>query len=187
MKEEVIYTERQKFCQQQWIKHPIKNLPKMIYPDWMIVGENCFINETVVAEPHGFGYEKFDGNWILIPHSGKIIIGDNVDVHNLTVIVRGTSDDSVTRIGSGTKIDTLCHIAHNVSIGQNCLITSGSIIGGSVVIGDNCYLGINCVIRNKVKIGNNVTVGMGAVVTKDVPDGCTVYGNPAKIISKDNA
>lgn len=151
-------------------------------PDWVTLGKNVNIYESVFFGESGFGFEKIDDKWIHIPHSGKAIIGDDVEIFSSSFIARGTSDDDLTIIGDGTKIDYNCHIAHNVKIGKNCLIIAGTIIGGSVVIGDNCYLGIGCMIKNKVKIGNNVTIGMGAVVIRDVPDNVTVVGNPAKII-----
>lgn len=149
-------------------------------PGWVTIGQKCNIHKGVYFSDTGFGYEKIDGVWVCIPHSGKVLIGDNVDIFSGTNIVRATSDDGRTIIGEGTKIDYNCHIAHNVKIGKHCLIIAGTIIGGSVEIGDNCYLGIGCMIRNKIKIGNNVTIGMGAVVVKDIPDNVTVKGNPAK-------
>jgi UDP-3-O-[3-hydroxymyristoyl] glucosamine N-acyltransferase len=149
---------------------------------WLSVGKNNFINETVVFAHDGFGYEKIDGKWLLIPHTGRIRIGEDVHIHAFTVVCPGTGDNDETVIGDGTKIDTRCHIAHNVKIGKNCLITSGVTIGGSAEIGDDVYIGIGALIRNKIKIGKGAIIGMGAVVVTDVPEGITVVGNPAKPI-----
>lgn len=177
-------TPRQLFCLAQRKKWPFTSEVFSHVPYYVTIGKNVHIATNVTFSPQGFGFEKIDGKWLLIPHVGSILIGDDVSIYEGTIIVNATARDGTTEIGEGTKIDTNCHIAHNVKIGKNCLIISGSIIGGSTVIGDNCYLGIGCKIKNKVKIGNNVTIGMGAVVLKDVPDGVTVVGNPAKILLK---
>ena len=150
------------------------------HPDYVTIGKNCRIKNGVFFSPHGFGFEKIDGRWIHIPHSGRIIISDNVEIFEGANIVRATADDGVTFIGEGTKIDYGVHVAHNVKIGKNCLIIAGTVIGGSTSIGDDCYLGIGCMIKNKVKIGNNVTIGMGSVLINDVPDGETWVGIPAR-------
>lgn len=174
---------RKEFCLEQNRKYPEGFYHYEAIPSYVSIGTGCRIHEGVFFS-QGFGFEFIGGRWLHIPHSGKIIISDNVEIFEGTNICRGTADDGVTFIGEGTKIDYNVHVAHNVKIGKHCLIIAGSIIGGSVEIGDNCYLGIGCMIRNKVKIGNNVTIGMGAVVVKDVPDGITVVGNPAKEIIK---
>lgn len=172
------------FAQEQLEKYPEKSEILTDIPEWVEVGNNVFIDKRVLFTSRGFGYIEIDGKLTHIPHSGKVIIEDDVEITKGTHIVRATSDNGITKIGQGTKVDYNVHIAHNVRIGKNCLLIAGTVIGGSVEIGDNCYLGIGCLIKNKVKIGNNVVVGMGAVVVKDIPDNVTVVGNPAKILQK---
>ena len=176
--------DRLDFLKSQMEKYPEKARILSKVPKWVNVGENVSIHKGVFFSGQGFGYENINGKWYHIPHSGQVVIDDNVEIFSGTNIVRATADNGITYIGNGTKVDYGCHIAHNVKIGDNCLIAAGTIIGGSVEIGNDCYLGIGCMIKNKVKIGNNVTVGMGAVVIKDIPDNCTVIGNPAKILIK---
>lgn len=173
---------REEFAKEQMRKHPelSKKTINTEIPEWVLFGNNCYIAENVIFSPRGFGYIEIDGKCEHIPHSGTVVIGDDVDIMGGTNITRATADSGITHIGDGTKIDYNCHIAHNVKIGKNCLVIAGTIIGGSTEIGDNCYLGIGCMIKNKVKIGNNVTIGMGAVVTKDIPDNETWVGNPAR-------
>jgi UDP-3-O-[3-hydroxymyristoyl] glucosamine N-acyltransferase len=74
------------------------------------------------------------------------------------------------------------HIAHNVSVGNNCELTAGTIIGGSTVVGDTSWTGLNSTIKNGLKLGNNVIVASGASVIHDVPDGDIVAGVPARSI-----
>ncbi len=95
-------------------------------------------------------------------------------------IARGSITNTV--IEEGTKIDALCHIAHNVHIGKNTQSAAGAVIGGSTIIGNNCWLGLNSTIKHKLKIGNNVIVGSGSSVIHDVADKDNVAGNPAKSI-----
>jgi len=127
----------------------------------------------------GFGYATAEnGEHVHIPHFGRVVIEENVQLQNFVNIDRGVIGDTIIR--KGCKIDSFVHIAHNCDIGENTLIVAHAIIGGSVKIGSNCYIGMGAMIRNKVTIGDGATIGMGAVVTKDVPAGETWYGNPAR-------
>ena len=149
----------------------------------LVIGEWCHIDQSVTLGGQGFGYERDEkGVPLHIPHTGGIKIGNRVDILEGTNIARGTIGD--TSIGDDTKIDAFVHVAHNVKIGERCLITAGVIIGGSCEIGNDVFIGLNATIKNHVKIGNNVTIGCGANVIDDVPDGVTVAGNPARIIKQ---
>lgn len=145
---------------------------------YMIVSDSATIHEGAIIGKTGFGFVTHNGEHLHIPHTGYVVIADNVEIFPFAQVCRGTVESTI--IDEGTKIDSYVHVAHNVMIGKHCLITAGAIIGGSAVIGDNVYIGIGAVIRNKVTIGDGAVIGMGAVVTKDVPAGETWYGNPAR-------
>ncbi|HSB56405.1 MAG TPA: UDP-3-O-(3-hydroxymyristoyl)glucosamine N-acyltransferase [Nitrosopumilaceae archaeon] len=145
------------------------------------IGKNCMIQSGVTLGEDGFAYERHQNNELeKFPHLKGIVIGDSVEIYANTNIARGSLTD--TEIGDGTRIDAMVHIAHNVKIGRNCLLTGGTIIGGSAVIGNSCWTGLNCTIKNKVTLGNNVIVGSGASVIHNVSDGDIVAGVPAKSI-----
>lgn len=81
------------------------------------------------------------------------------------------------------RVDSFC------KIGKNCTILPMVLFGkkhpGSdcaIEVGDNCYISTGVTILGSVKIGNNVTVAAGAVVNKDIPDNCVVAGVPSKIV-----
>lgn len=74
------------------------------------------------------------------------------------------------------------------SVGNNCKINSGVVVGSKhdntqiAEIGDNVELAVGCKVIGRIKIGNNVIVAPNAVVVKDVPDNAIVGGVPATII-----
>jgi len=145
------------------------------------IGRNVIIHSGTVIGADGFGYEQNeDGILEKFPHLGGIVVEDDVEIGSNTSIDRGTLANTI--IGKGTKIDNLCHIAHNVVIGKNCAIIAHSMIGGSVKIGDNSWIAPCACIRDGLKIGKQAVVGMGSVVTKDIGDNWIVYGVPAKKI-----
>ncbi len=143
------------------------------------IGKNVTIHAGSIIGADGFAYERNErGELEKFPHIGGVIIGDSVEIGANTCIDRGTMTDTV--IGTGTKIDNLVHIAHNVQIGKNCVIVALSLIGGSTKIGDYSWIAPCACIRDGLSIGKKATVGMGAVVTKNVNDNTIVYGVPAK-------
>jgi UDP-3-O-[3-hydroxymyristoyl] glucosamine N-acyltransferase len=145
------------------------------------IGNNCILQSGVVVGSDGFSFERnYKGELKHFPHSNGVKIGNNVEIYAHSAIARGILSDTI--IGDGTKIDTFVHVAHNVVIGKNCEIISGTILGGSVSTGDMCFIGMNSSIKNNLKIGNNVIVAAGAVVIKNVEDNDIVAGNPAKSI-----
>ena len=142
-------------------------------------GEGVIIHPNCVIGSEGFGFEKDkDGIYHNFPHYGGVVIGDDVEIFPFTNVDRGTLGNTV--IGRGTKIDHHCHIGHNVRLGDNCIVTAGTIIGGSTVVGDDVWIGIGSLIRDNIKIGYNAVIGMGSVVINDVAAGAVVYGNPAR-------
>lgn len=146
----------------------------------VIIGNNCCLKSGVVIGQDGYGYSEEDGRYIKMPHLGSVIIGDNVDIGANTCIDRGTIDDTV--IGSGSKIDNLCHIAHNVQIGKNVMVVAGTVICGSAIIEDAAYLAPGAIVRNQITIEEGSLVGMGSVVTKRTDSQHVYLGMPAKAV-----
>ena len=141
------------------------------------IGANCSIGLR------GFGYEKRDdGTHIRFPQLGRVLIESYVEIGSNVCIDRGAL--GVTQICSGSKIDNLVHVAHNVYIGRNTLVIANAMIGGSTRIGDSVWLAPSAALMNKISVGNNATIGLGAVVTRSVEEGATVVGNPARRLEK---
>ncbi len=146
--------------------------------DCVTMGKNCHIKAGAVLGGEGFGFEKDAmGNRFRFPQIGDLIIGDDVEIGSNTCIDRGALSDTI--IGSYTKINNLCHIAHNNVIGQNVEITGCVNLSGGNVIEDNVWISPNSSLRGYIHVGANAVIGMGAVVTKNIPTGETWVGNPA--------
>lgn len=151
--------------------------------DNVTMGKGCNIKPGAVLGGEGFGFERdADGNKFRFPQIGGLIIGDDVEVGANTCIDRGALSDTI--IGDHTKINNLCHIAHNNKIGKNVTITGCVNVSGSNVIEDDVWVAPNASIRGYIHLGKGCTVGMGAVATKDIPSGETWVGNPARCLRK---
>ena len=143
------------------------------------IGENCIIRENCVIGGYGFGFDKdYEGNNFRIPHLGGVVIGNNVEVGAITTVCSGTIEPTI--LEDYVKVDDHVHVAHNVVIGKNSIITACAEISGSCIIGKNSWIAPNTSIINGIKIGENVTIGMGAVVTKPVQDNQVMVGTPAE-------
>lgn len=146
-----------------------------------MIGDNSIINSGVVIGTYGFGYyQTNDNEYHQVPHFAGVKIGNDVEIGANTCVDRGTMTDTI--IGNGVKIDNLCHIAHNVIIGDNSLVIALSLLGGSCVLKSNTYIAPGSIIKNQLTIGENAFVGMGSVVINDVGDNSVVVGNPAKFL-----
>jgi UDP-N-acetylglucosamine acyltransferase len=111
---------------------------------------------------------------------GSVIIGNDNVISEFVSIQRPYKEGSKTIIGDNNLIMAHSHLGHDVKIGNDCEICTGTVIGGYVEIYDGAKIKLKCVIRNRVTIGEFSLVGMGSVVTKNVKEHSTVYGNPAK-------
>ena len=142
------------------------------------VGERVFIHAGARIGCDGFGYVFRDGAHQKIPHVGSCIIGDDVEIGANTTIDRGSIDDTV--VGNGTKIDNLVHIAHNVRIGEKCLLMAQVGVAGSVTIGDGAILAGQAGISGHLTIGAGARLAAQAGVFGDIPAGETWSGYPAR-------
>ncbi|MCJ8277178.1 MAG: UDP-3-O-(3-hydroxymyristoyl)glucosamine N-acyltransferase [Bdellovibrionales bacterium] len=130
------------------------------------VGNNCEVMPSAIVGSEGYGYAHDHlGNHYRIPHTGKVILEDDVHIGAATAIDRGTMDDTV--IGEGTKIDNQCHLAHNVEVGRNGLITAQFVTAGSAKIGNNFICGGKSIVAGHTKVGDNVSLAGLSVITKD--------------------
>lgn len=132
---------------------------------------------SIVGGP-GFGFTAGPEGLQRVPQLGRVLIGDQVEIGANTCVDRGALSD--TMIGAGTKIDNLVQIAHNVRIGDYCVIAAIAGIAGSTVIGDRVLIGGHAGIADHLTIGDDARIAAKAGVMSDVPAGETWGGYPAR-------
>lgn len=149
-----------------------------VLEDGVKLGKGVFIQPGAVIGADGFKYEMLAGNWTKIPQVGTVVLGDDVEVGANSCIDRASY--TVTAVGRNTKIDNLVQIAHNVKMGENCVVVSQSGIAGSSTVGDYTILAAQAGIADNVKVGRQVVILGRTGVKDDVGDKQTVYGTPAR-------
>lgn len=155
----------------------------ILYPfasilDTSSLGNRVTIHSGTVIGSDGFGYTNVDNKHYKIPQIGSVVIGDDVEVGaNVTIDKARTGK---TEIGNGTKIDNLVHLAHNVKIGENCIVIAQVGISGSVQIGNRVILAGQSGVKDHVTIGDDAVLCARAGVIGNVGSGEFVSGFPAK-------
>ena len=144
----------------------------------VLIGNNVIIHSGTVIGSDGFGFVEVDGKHHKIPQVGSVEIGDDVEIGANVTIDRARFDRTV--IGRGTKIDNLVQIAHNVIIGENCLIVAQVGISGSTTIGNNVILAGQAGLVGHITVGDNAIVTAQSGVSKSIPAGAMFAGYPAR-------
>jgi UDP-3-O-[3-hydroxymyristoyl] glucosamine N-acyltransferase len=165
------------------------------------IGERCVLGQRVIVQPNavigadGFSFvtpergsiesaretgriEAQNTAIVRINSIGNVEIADEVEIGAGTMVARGTLGP--TRIGRGTKIDNLCQIGHNTSIGTNCLIAGNVGVSGSVKIGDRVTLAGGVGVADHVTIGDDSSLVAGSGVWQSVPPREIWGGFPAQ-------
>jgi UDP-3-O-[3-hydroxymyristoyl] glucosamine N-acyltransferase len=142
------------------------------------LGSRVILQSGARIASDGFGYVFRDGGHQKIPHVGRCLIGDDVEIGANTTIDRGSIDDTI--IGAGSKIDNLVQIGHNVHIGRLCVIVSQAGISGSTHVGDGVVIGGQAGVAGHLTIGDRAKIGAQAGVTGSVPGGESWSGYPAR-------
>lgn len=157
----------------------------------VVIENDVFIGDDVIVQPLAFiGYGTKIGNEVQIgsgtvigsegysfaqdskkksysiPQTGIVVIEDRVRIGANNCIDRAAYRE--TRIGAGTKIDNLCHIAHNVEIGEDCLLTAMFCVAGSTKIGNRVIASGQAGVLDHLKICDDVVLLHKPGVSKDI-------------------
>lgn len=147
------------------------------------IGDRVIVQSGAVLGSTGFGYARNSstGEYLAFPQQGTLVIENDVEIGANTTIDRGALGE--TRIGAGTKIDNLVHIAHNCILGRNVIIAAQTGVSGSSMIEDGAILGGQVGLGEHAQVGPGVILGGGAGVLshkKVRGEGQVFWGRPAR-------
>jgi len=143
-----------------------------------LVGDDVTILPGALIGQSGFGVAGDAQGPVDVPHFGRAIIQDGASIGAGVTVDRGLFGDTV--VGELAKIDNLCQIAHNVTVGRGAIIAAFGGISGSVTIGDGVMMGGRVGVADHRHIGRGAVLAAGYAVMHDVPAGETWAGYPAK-------
>ena len=125
----------------------------------------------------GFGFIPIKQKNLRTPQIGKVVLEEGVEIGSNCTVDRGSVTDTIVR--KNPFLDNQVHLAHNVKIGENCMIAGQVGIAGSTIVGNNVMIGGQAGVSGHLKIGNNVKIGGGSGVINDISDNHQVMGYPA--------
>jgi len=152
--------------------------PRVVIEDGCRIGDRCIIHPGTVIGADGFGFATVNGVHHKVPQVGIVVLEDDVELGANVCIDRAALGE--TRIGKGTKVDNLVQIAHNVQIGEHCLLVAQVGISGSSRVGHHTVFAGQSGCSGHLDIGSGVVLSARAVAVKDVPDGAMLSGFPAR-------
>ena len=154
--------------------------PQVVIRDDSVIGDGVIIHPGAVIGADGFGFltDKKTGKHTKIPQIGNVVIEAGCEIGANVTIDRGAVGSTLVR--SGTQIDNLVQIGHNVKVGRDSVLVSQTGIAGSTIVGNNVIL------AGQAGIAGHLTIGDGAIVTaqtgimSDVPPKATMFGSPGR-------
>jgi UDP-3-O-[3-hydroxymyristoyl] glucosamine N-acyltransferase len=147
-----------------------------LYPR-SVLGRRVRVHAGTVIGSDGFGYVFDKGEHHKVPQVGQVIIHDDVEIGANVTIDRAALGATV--IGRGTKIDNLVQIAHNVTVGEHCIIVAQVGVAGSTKIGNYVTIAGQVGLAGHLRIGDRVTIAAQAGVMHHIPEGQKWMGSPA--------
>jgi len=156
--------------------------PNVVIYDRCRIGNRVIIQANATVGEDGFGFSTHDGAHHKIPHIGRVLVEDDVELGSNCGIERGTLDDTV--ICKGTKIGDSVVIGHGTKVGPHCLLVAQVGIAGSTTLGHHCVAGGQVGIAGHIRIGNGVIMGAQSGVSGNLADGQVVFGSPAFDVKK---
>jgi UDP-3-O-[3-hydroxymyristoyl] glucosamine N-acyltransferase len=153
-----------------------------------VIGHDCILQDRVyikygsIIGGEGFGFvPDSKKTYHRIPQTGIVVIEEDVVIGSNNCIDRAAYQE--TRIKRGTKFDNFVHIAHNVTIGEDVILTAGCIIAGSTVIGNRVIMSGQTGVLDHLKIADDVILVQRAGVMSDIKEAGVYAGIPPQPLS----
>lgn len=131
------------------------------------IGSECEVMPHTTVGSEGFGYSHDEkGNHFRIPHTGRVVLEDKVQIGTHCSIDRGNMDDTIIR--TGTIVDNHCHFGHNTEVGEKSIITAFFVSAGSAKIGKYFIAGGRTTVNGHTKVCDGVNVAALTAIHSDI-------------------
>lgn len=145
---------------------------------YCLAGHKVYIYPGAQVGQDGFGFAMGAKGATKVPQLGRVIIGNDVEIGSNTTVDRGAMGDTI--IGDGCRIDNLVQVAHNVKLGQYCILVSQTGIAGSCEFGDFVVAAGQSGFAGHLKIATGTQIGAQSGVMRDTTSGQVIMGSPAE-------
>jgi UDP-N-acetylglucosamine acyltransferase len=165
--------------------------PHCVVGEHVVLGAGCRLHPHVVIDGHtrlGQGNEIFpfacigfktqDLKW-----KGGVTrteIGDHNTFRECVTVNSATGDGEVTTIGSHNHVMAYCHIAHNVTLGNQIIMSNVGTLAGHITVEDCAVVSALVAVHQFCRIGKMSMIGGCSKVVQDVPPFMLADGNPAE-------
>jgi UDP-N-acetylglucosamine acyltransferase len=152
-----------------------------------VIGAHCVIEgrTTIGVDNHFFQFSSIGAMPQDMAHKGEVtelVIGDRNTVREFCTFNTGTyKEDGITRVGSDNWIMAYVHLAHDVRLGNHCVLANNATLAGHVHVGDWATIGGLSGIHQFCHVGAHAMIGFQGHVAQDVPPYMTVDGNPLAV------
>ncbi len=140
--------------------------PNVVMYAQCALGKRAIVHAGAVIGADGFGFAPHAGAWEKIPQTGRVVIGDDVEIGANTTIDRGALDDTV--IGNGVKLDNQIQVGHNCTIGDHAAIAGCAGLAGSTHIGKHCMIGGAAMIIGHTSVADGTVVSAGTLISDNI-------------------
>jgi UDP-N-acetylglucosamine acyltransferase len=165
--------------------------PYCVIGEHVTLGARCQLHSHVVIDGHtslgedneifpfaSIGLKTQDLKWAGgVTH---VQIGNGNTFREYVTINSATSDGEATVVGSNNHILAYSHIAHNVVLGDNIIMSNVATLAGHVRVGDYAVIGGLAAVHQFCRIGRMSMIGGCSKVVRDIPPFMLSDGNPAE-------
>ena len=164
--------------------HPAARIGRGVHiGEFSVVRARVTIGDEVTVEPgvklgvDGILHRRVNGRQRLIPHIGRVRVGDGATLMTNSVIVSSIFKEDHTSLGDGTVLGMNAIVGHEATVGSNCVISNGVTLARNSYIGDETFIGTGAIVREYVRVGHGARLLAGSVVIADVEANESVSGN----------
>ena len=143
------------------------------------VGVNCV--RKMIVERITVGNPTIEFATAIHPSA---IVSPSAKIGEGTVVMAGVVINADAKIGKHCIVNTGTSIDHECVVENYCHIAPGVNISGDTHVGEGTWVGVGSCVMQGIKIGKNCMIGAESVVVRDIPDGVVAYGNPCKVMRK---